>query len=448
MTYYFNRGYLGSIPCLRQQLRTLEGPPGESISAARVLVRLAKYGSASVSPMKPIWSGGYSLHAPGDGGKPSCQKCLVSMLAVPSLARFNSSQQSSASYCFYLTPKKRGRASQNSKSPEPLGDLNASESHVMSLSSAPDQLHYGANSSTSSISGIDQLLGASTMATPFGQISSHDEMWNPVTNSHFSSPEAVGTYPAELVASPGSSVLDHSWNSQLYSVSNPPMLSFGKSSATEWSQFQQPPQPLDERFRAVGSNSPSVLHSCIAHHSEHGKRSGCFILSKSLFECELVNSLMIEELQDHGAIRAPAHQLDFAGRAMRWIIVLQRFNSEVIDARQPNEESAHTTWGANAVQLESMGIARPRSGVLAKLLTFEMALWSYGRMLDSKSSEPYLEKAENAVAQLALEVLQILVEVDSSLAGSDGSFDQLVISSFCITAAYAHLLPDSVTVFK
>ncbi|KAF6825294.1 hypothetical protein CMUS01_09885 [Colletotrichum musicola] len=40
------------------------------------------------------------------------------------------------------------------------------------------------------------------------------------------------------------------------------MLSFGKSSATEWSQFQQPPQPLDEGFQAVDSNLPPALHSC------------------------------------------------------------------------------------------------------------------------------------------------------------------------------------------
>ncbi|KAF6825295.1 hypothetical protein CMUS01_09886, partial [Colletotrichum musicola] len=128
---------------------------------------------------------------------------------------------------------------------------------------------------------------------------------------------------------------------------------------------------------------------------------------------------MIEELQDYGAMRAPTHQLDLAERAMRWIIVLQRFNSEVIEARRPEEESTHANWGANAVQLESMGIVRSRSGVPAKLLIFEMALWSYGRMVGSKSSAPYLENAEKAVAQFALEVLQILVEVDSSLAGSD-----------------------------
>ncbi|KAF6824989.1 hypothetical protein CPLU01_10526 [Colletotrichum plurivorum] len=558
---------------------------------------------------------------------------------------------------FLFDAKEEGK-SESEQSPGPVGDLNTPESHAMSLSSAPDQLHYGANSSTSSISGIDQLLEASTMATPFGQISSHDEMWNPGTNSHFSSPEAMGSYPAEFVASPGSSFWDHGWHPQLYSVSDSPILSFGKCSATEWSQLQQPPQPLDERFQAVRSNFPPILHSCIKDHADNmtdvvrlfltrkASRNGhhdftlrlldiheeCLkshphsnesthdihsvpadthfrfaqgfcveqhlgalyideaeflqifrevlggdtsnaakvaltysalsiscsksterglstsnsnslalayyregiiateklytmapsvlifkallttsaasflaallyrkafsnaswtILSKCrmqmlvanqlltanvqslndgfidhsppttpfgdeatpnlfLTQCRLAQlcSRMTEELQDYGAMRVPARQLDLAERAMRWIIVLQRFNSEVIEAVQRDKESIHADWGAKTVHFEPMGVTRPRSGVPAKLLTFEMALWSYGRMLGSKSNEPYLEKAEHAVAQFALEVLQILVEVDSSLAGSDGSFDQLVISSFCITAAYAHLLPDSATVFK
>lgn len=137
-------------------------------------------------------------------------------------------------------------------------------------------------------------------------------------------------------------------------------------------------------------------------------------------QCRLAQlcSRMIEELQDYGAMGGPAHQSDLAEKSMRWIIVLQRFNSEVVNAHM-DTKSTQADWGANAPRVEPIGIARQRSEVPAKLLIFEMALWSYGRMLGSKLSEPYLEKAESAVAQFALEVLQILVELDSMLAGSN-----------------------------
>lgn len=142
----------------------------------------------------------------------------------------------------------------------------------MSLSSAPDQLRYGANSSTpSSISGIDQLLEASTMSASFGQISSRDETWNPVPCNQFSSPEPMGSYPAEFVGSPVSSALDNGWNLQPCSVLSSPNVPLGKCSEAEWPQFQQPPPPLDEHYQAMGYDFPNFDHFCEFRNPAEGR---------------------------------------------------------------------------------------------------------------------------------------------------------------------------------
>ncbi|UQC73457.1 uncharacterized protein CLUP02_00101 [Colletotrichum lupini] len=168
-----------------------------------------------------------------DGGRPSCDKCL-----------------SSASFCFYVTPKKRGRSSQNSREIQTdcvdchtatkhnLSGLNATTrqsasfedfSYASQQSTSPpsptDHLRYfGPSSTQSSLSGVNRLLDLGQFPTAM-TTESLEEHWGPLSSGLLNSPEALGTQSTEIIASPVSSALEYCWSTQLlsngHSVSGP-----------------------------------------------------------------------------------------------------------------------------------------------------------------------------------------------------------------------------------
>ncbi|KAK0380509.1 hypothetical protein CLIM01_02151 [Colletotrichum limetticola] len=148
-----------------------------------------------------------------DGGRPSCDKCL-----------------SSASFCFYVTPKKRGRSSQNSlnattRQSASFEDFSYASQQSTSPPSPTDQLRYfGPSSTQSSLSGVNRLLDLGQFPTAM-TTESLEEHWGPLSSGLLNSPEALGTQSTEIIASPVSSALEYCWSTQLlsngHSVSGP-----------------------------------------------------------------------------------------------------------------------------------------------------------------------------------------------------------------------------------
>ncbi|KAK1463147.1 hypothetical protein CMEL01_13216 [Colletotrichum melonis] len=148
-----------------------------------------------------------------DGGRPSCDKCL-----------------SSASFCFYVTPKKRGRSSQNSlnattRQSASFEDFSYASQQSTSPPSPTDQLRYfGPSSTQSSLSGVNRLLDLGQFPAAM-TTESLEEHWGPLSSGLLNSPEALGTQSTEIIASPVSSALEYCWSTQLlsngHSVSGP-----------------------------------------------------------------------------------------------------------------------------------------------------------------------------------------------------------------------------------
>lgn len=150
--------------------------------------------------------------------------------------------QSSASFCFYVTPKKRGRSSQNSRKIQPhcvdchtatkhihpglnastrqsssFEDFNYASQQSTSPPSPTDHLRYfGPSSTQSSLSGVNRLLDLGQFPTPV-TTESLEEHWGPLSSGLLNSPEALGTQSTEIVASPVSSALEYCWSTQLLS---------------------------------------------------------------------------------------------------------------------------------------------------------------------------------------------------------------------------------------
>ncbi|KXH34032.1 hypothetical protein CSIM01_02367 [Colletotrichum simmondsii] len=140
-----------------------------------------------------------------DGGRPSCDKCL-----------------SSASFCFYVTPKKRGRSSQTSlnattRQSASFEDFSYASQQSTSPPSPTDHLRYfGPSSTQSSLSGVNRLLDLGQFPTPV-TTESLEEHWGPLSSGLLNSPEALGTQSTEIIASPVSSALEYCWSTQLLS---------------------------------------------------------------------------------------------------------------------------------------------------------------------------------------------------------------------------------------
>ncbi|KXH30973.1 hypothetical protein CSAL01_09178 [Colletotrichum salicis] len=160
-----------------------------------------------------------------DGGRPSCDKCL-----------------SSASFCFYVTPKKRGRSSQNSRKIQlycvvfhtaakhirpglnattrqsaSCDDFNFTSQQSTSPPSPTDHLNYfGPSSTQSSLSGVNRLLDLGQLPAP-GTTESLEGHWGPLSGGLLNSPDALGAQSTEIIASPVSSALEYCWSTQLLS---------------------------------------------------------------------------------------------------------------------------------------------------------------------------------------------------------------------------------------
>lgn len=207
----------------------------------------------------------------GDGGRPSCEKCLVSITCVAFANEVDLSDclKSSASYCVYLTPKKRGRSSQSSiKQPssstfttdnnrllgqsssirarQSFDDLNAHASHSIVTSTTADHVIYAASSSTpSSLSGIDQLLESTTVSH---SLAPQDDIWVSLGNRSLSSAENIGLLSnIDTTTSPGTETLENGWPSGSYvqdQAANP-SASFCELSPVNWVDFDMSSQQLD-----------------------------------------------------------------------------------------------------------------------------------------------------------------------------------------------------------
>ncbi|KAK1634562.1 hypothetical protein BDP81DRAFT_451750 [Colletotrichum phormii] len=147
-----------------------------------------------------------------NGGRPSCDKCL-----------------SSASFCFYVTPKKRGRSSQNTakhirpglnattRQSASFDDFNFTSQQSTSPPSPTDHLNYfGPSSTQSSLSGVNRLLDLGQFPAPV-TTESLEEHWGPLSGGLLNSPDALGAQSTEIIASPVSSALDYCWSTQLLS---------------------------------------------------------------------------------------------------------------------------------------------------------------------------------------------------------------------------------------
>ncbi|OHE98269.1 hypothetical protein CORC01_06466 [Colletotrichum orchidophilum] len=138
-----------------------------------------------------------------DGGRPSCDKCL-----------------SASSFCFYVTPKKRGRSIQNGFSATTRQSASFDDSNFLSQQTTPnpspkDQLDYfGSSSTQSSFSGVNRLVEIGRFPAP-ATTGSLEEHWGLISGGRMDLPEVLGAQSTGIIASPASSALDYCWSTQL-----------------------------------------------------------------------------------------------------------------------------------------------------------------------------------------------------------------------------------------
>ncbi|KAF3798009.1 hypothetical protein GCG54_00003911 [Colletotrichum gloeosporioides] len=158
-------------------------------------------------------------------------------------------------------------------------------------------------------------------------------------------------------------------------------------------------------------------------------------------------SRMSEDLHMAGDVSDPNSVAKVSDRAEKWIVVLQRFNSEVLETRR--WEDHLFAWTPNSTHSDTSKLSVPVSSYPSKLFLFEMALFAYARLFQKAGADiSGLEKSEHIVAQFASEVLNVIVNMDPSTTSMDRHFVQVAVSSFCITAVFARLHPDQATTFK
>ncbi|KAF4829653.1 Fumonisin cluster-specific transcription factor FUM21 [Colletotrichum tropicale] len=157
-------------------------------------------------------------------------------------------------------------------------------------------------------------------------------------------------------------------------------------------------------------------------------------------------SRMSEDLHMAGDARDPNSITKVSDRAEKWIVVLQRFNSEVLETE--GWEDHIFAWTPNSTHPDTSKLSCPDSSYPSKLFLFEMALFAYGRLFQKAGTDISLDKSEHIIAQFASEVLNVIVNMDPSTTSMNRHFVQVAVGSFCITAAFAHLRPDQATIFK
>ncbi|KAH9240686.1 hypothetical protein K456DRAFT_31719 [Colletotrichum gloeosporioides 23] len=157
-------------------------------------------------------------------------------------------------------------------------------------------------------------------------------------------------------------------------------------------------------------------------------------------------SRMSEDLHVAGDVRDPNSGAKVSDRAEKWIVVLQRFNSEVLETRR--WEDHIFAWTPNSTHSDTSKLSVPVSSYPSKLFLFEMALFAHGRLFQKAGTDISLDKSEHIVAQFASEVLNVIVNMDPSTTSMNRHFVQVAVSSFCITAVFAQLHPDQAAIFK
>uniref|UniRef100_L2FHB8 Uncharacterized protein n=1 Tax=Colletotrichum fructicola (strain Nara gc5) TaxID=1213859 RepID=L2FHB8_COLFN len=123
-------------------------------------------------------------------------------------------------------------------------------------------------------------------------------------------------------------------------------------------------------------------------------------------------SRMSEDLHVAGDVRDPNSGAKVSDRAEKWIVVLQRFNSEVLETRR--WEDHIFAWTPNSTHSDTSKLSVPVSSYPSKLFLFEMALFAYGRLFQKAGTDISLGKSEHIVAQFASEVLNVIINMDPS----------------------------------
>ncbi|KAF4835381.1 Fumonisin cluster-specific transcription factor FUM21 [Colletotrichum siamense] len=123
-------------------------------------------------------------------------------------------------------------------------------------------------------------------------------------------------------------------------------------------------------------------------------------------------SRMSEDLHVAGNVRDPNSVAKVSDRAEKWIVVLQRFNSEVLETRR--WEDHIFAWSPNSAHSDTSKLSVPVSSYPSKLFLFEMALFAYGRLFEKAVTDISFDKSEHIVAQFASEVLDVIANMDPS----------------------------------
>ncbi|KAF4867659.1 hypothetical protein CGCSCA1_v013201 [Colletotrichum siamense] len=123
-------------------------------------------------------------------------------------------------------------------------------------------------------------------------------------------------------------------------------------------------------------------------------------------------SRMSEDLHVAGNVRDPNSIAKVSDRAEKWIVVLQRFNSEVLETRR--WEDHIFAWSPNSAHSDTSKLSVPVSSYPSRLFLFEMALFAYGRLFEKAVTDISFDKSEHIVAQFASEVLNVIANMDPS----------------------------------
>ncbi|KAL3292381.1 short chain dehydrogenase [Colletotrichum asianum] len=123
-------------------------------------------------------------------------------------------------------------------------------------------------------------------------------------------------------------------------------------------------------------------------------------------------SRMSEDLHMAGDARDPNSVTKVSDRAEKWIVVLQRFNTEVLETKVWADHLF--AWTSNSTHPDTSKSSCPVSSYPSKLFLFEMALFAYGRLFQRAGMDISLDKSEHIIAQFASEVLNVIINMDPS----------------------------------
>ncbi|KAF0327191.1 hypothetical protein GQ607_005674, partial [Colletotrichum asianum] len=184
---------------------------------------------------------------------------------------------------------------------------------------------------------------------------------------------------------------------------------------------------IEKAFRMRSGQFSSISDAFIDHNPlTDCDKTGTTSTSRDFHaHCRLSQlcSRMSEDLHMAGDARDPNSVTKVSDRAEKWIVVLQRFNTEVLETKVWADHLF--AWTSNSTHPDTSKSSCPVSSYPSKLFLFEMALFAYGRLFQRAGMDISLDKSEHIIAQFASEVLNVIINMDPSTTSMSRHFIQV-----------------------